>query len=236
MSTTEVNIGGVETFSVVDYPGKIAAVFFLQGCPWRCPFCYNALLQEINKKNDAAWVDFIDFLKKRKGMLNAVVFSGGEPLVQDKLQDAILDVKSLGGFDVGLHTGGYRPEMLKRILPNLSWVGFDIKAPFEVDKYKKAVGRDVDYLPKVLDSFEALLSSGIDFECRTTCDPRILDISDIYTIAETLKAKGVKKFFLQKYRPIEGDNTPESECLKFFNDKKLEDFLRSSLIEFEFRK
>ena len=229
-------IGGVEKFSVVDYPGKLAAVVFMQGCPWRCPFCYNTYLQEAKGETNVVWGKFLEFLEIRKELLNAIVFSGGEPLMQPALETAVKEVVAIKGYAIGLHTGGYRSDILERILPHISWIGFDIKAPFDVDKYKKAIGRDIDFLPEVQKSLSLIINSGIDFECRTTCDPKILTIEDIYEIARTLKDMGVKKYFLQMYRPIEGDHTPISECEKFFQDQELEAFLRASFSEFDFRK
>ena len=130
-----IRIGGIEKFSIVDFPNKMAAVVFMQGCPWRCPFCHNVQLQSIDTETNIVWHKFIDFLEQRKGILDAVVFSGGEPLVQEGLIDAIKDVKSLG-YIVGLHTGGYRPEFFKEVLELVDWVGFDIKAPLEKERYK----------------------------------------------------------------------------------------------------
>lgn len=229
-----IKIGGLETFSAVDFPNQIAAVVFMQGCPWRCPFCYNTHLQGREGPDEVDWNKFIEFLKKRKGILDAVVFSGGEPLMQDGLQKAMTEVKELG-YIIGMHTGGYRPKHLAEVLPLVSWVGFDIKAPFNEEHYNRATGSK-GHLSKVLQSLDLLLNSGIDFECRTTCDPRILDIRDIYTIADNLKAKGVKKYFLQKYRPIPSDKvTTDAECSKFFNDKELLEYLRKTFTVFETR-
>ena len=92
---SNINVGGVETFSAVDFPGKLAAVVFMQGCPWRCPFCYNHTLQKIGEPTDFIWEKFIELLKRRQKTLDAVVFSGGEPLVQDGLIEAIKEVKEL---------------------------------------------------------------------------------------------------------------------------------------------
>ena len=127
-----ITIGGVETFSTVDFPNKMAAVVFMQGCPWLCPFCHNKALQEIGAESSFIWEKFFEFLQSRKGILDAVVFSGGEPLVQDELKDQIEEVKSLG-YKIGLHTGGYRPEALAKVLPLVDWVGFDIKAPLNAE-------------------------------------------------------------------------------------------------------
>ncbi len=231
---SELIIGGVETFSTVDFPGQLAAVVFMQGCPWRCPFCYNSSLQEIGKDNGFVWSKFLEFLQKRHGVLDAVVFSGGEPLVQDNLSEAVQEVKELG-FKIGLHTGGYRPQHLQKVLPLVDWVGFDIKAPFEKGKYQKVTGPD--HLHNVLQSLDLLINSGKEFECRTTCDPRILEVEDIYKIAKALKEKGIKKYFLQKYRPIENDKvSTEADCEKFFQDDDLLKFLQEAFTEFAVRK
>ena len=114
--SAKINVGGVETFSTVDFPEHMAAVVFLQGCPWRCPFCHNTSLQPIDTETDFVWEKFLGFLEKRRGILDAVVFSGGEPLVQNSLEAALDDVMALG-YKTALHTGGYRPEALRRVLP-----------------------------------------------------------------------------------------------------------------------
>ena len=233
MSNTVI-VGGAETFSVVDYPGKLAAVVFLQGCPWRCPFCYNTAVQKIGQPTDFVWDRFVDFLKDRRGKLDAVVFSGGEPLVQDALADAMREVKELG-YAVGLHTGGYRPEHLEKVLPLVNWVGMDIKAPFEKERYREVT--KTDHLEKVLKSLDLLLQAGIDFLCRTTCDPRLLKPADLKKMAEDLYAKGVKKYFLQQYRPIPTDTvTTDADCEGIFADKGLIEYIKTMFEEFEIRK
>ena len=232
---TNIKIGDVETFSIVDFPNKISAVVFMQGCPWRCPFCYNTELQKISKDSNINWPKFLDFLKRRAGILEAVTFSGGEPLLQpEALSDAIDDVKALG-YEIGLHTGGYNPDGLKKVIDRLDWVGLDIKAPLNAAAYKKATGNFSDF-QKVADSLTMLHKSGVHFECRTTCDPRHLQISDIFTIAEQIKALGAKEYYLQKYRPVEGDETPDEECNKFFNNAALITFLQNSFQIFDIRK
>ena len=173
-------------------------------------------------------------MQKRTKALDAVVFSGGEPLVQDPLEEKIREVKALG-YKIGLHTGGYRPEHLKKILPLLDWVGFDIKAPLNAEHYTKAVG-GINQFDQAMQSLDMLIKSGIHFECRTTCDPRVLSVKDIYTIADELKAKGVKEYYLQRYRQVEGDKTPDEECDKFFEDKDLLSYLQASFEIFDVRK
>lgn len=232
---SEILIGGVETFSTVDFPEHLSAVVFMQGCPWSCPFCHNRELQVIGKETDFIWEKFAVFLQTRRGILDAVVFSGGEPLVQpEALKEKIAEVRELG-FKIGLHTGGYRPQAFAEVLPLVDWVGFDIKAPFDDNRYKEAVGGH-GYLEKIRQSLDMLIASQKAFECRTTCDPRILSIEDIYSIAGFLKDKGVKEYYLQRYRQVEGDKTPDSECDKFFEDKKLLDFLKNAFPVFGVRK
>ncbi|MCM1322707.1 MAG: anaerobic ribonucleoside-triphosphate reductase activating protein [Acetobacter sp.] len=231
---SSIRIGGIEKFSIVDFPNRMAAVVFMQGCPWRCPFCHNSHLQDVHTETNIVWHKFMDFLEQRKGVLDAVVFSGGEPLVQAELVDAINEVKVLG-YQIGVHTGGYFPARFKEILPLIDWVGFDIKAPLDVDAYKRVTGGIAD-VEKVCESLQALCESGKKFECRTTCDPRFLNIDDIYTIADSLKNMGVKEYYLQKYRKVPNDvNTTEEQCLALVEDEKLLDYLRGIFETFDVR-
>lgn len=235
MTDNLINIGDIEKFSIVDFPSQIAIVVFMQGCPWRCPFCYNQTLQNPHIAGNATWENLLHLLEHRKGVVDAVVFSGGEPLMQDNLSEAMDTVRKMG-FKIGLHTGGYRPEALKKVLNKVAWVGFDIKAPFDAERYKKATGGVAD-VEKVQQSLQMLINSGVHFECRTTCDPRILDIGDIYQIADTLAGLGVKEYYLQKYRPIPTDKTTmESDCDKFFNHADLQSYLQQKFAVYAARK
>jgi len=230
-----IRIGGIERFSIVDFPNQMAAVVFMQGCPWRCPFCHNAHLQDVNADTDIAWHKFVDFLKQRKGVLDAVVFSGGEPLVQSSLEDAIKEVKDLG-YKIGLHTGGYLPAHFKKVLALVDWVGFDIKSPLEADRYKEITGGVAD-VEKVRESLQILCDSGKAFECRTTCDPRFLSVKDIYEIADTLKGMGVKEYYLQKYRRIPSDtDTNEGQCLALIENDELNEYLKNTFEVFDVRR
>ena len=235
MAENLINIGDIEKFSIVDWPNKIAVVAFLQGCPWRCPFCYNQTLQDFKAEGNASWDNLLHLLEHRKGVVDGVVFSGGEPLMQTNLAEAMEIVRNMG-FEVGLHTGGYNPQALEKVISKLSWIGFDIKAPFDAEKYKIATGGFGD-VEKIKQSLDIVLKSGINFECRTTCDPRILDCEDLYQIADTLAFLGVKEYYIQKYRPIPSDTaTPESECEKFFKDEKLIAYLKNKFTIFDTRK
>jgi pyruvate formate lyase activating enzyme len=122
-------VGGLTRCSASDYPGKLAAVVFCQGCAWRCGYCHNPELRPARGRQEIAWRDVIAFLERRRGLLDAVVFSGGEPTQQPGLAPAMRAVKSLG-FLVGLHTAGIVPRRLAQVLPLADWVAMDAKARF----------------------------------------------------------------------------------------------------------
>ena len=230
-----IRIGGIEKFSIVDFPNRMACVVFMQGCPWRCPFCHNTFLQEMNADTDIVWHKVVDFLGKRKGMLDAVVFSGGEPLAQKGLVSAIKEVKALG-YEVGLHTGGYNPSFFREVVKLVDWVGFDIKAPLREDRYKAVTG-GIANVEKVKESLNILIESGKNFECRTTCDPRFLSVDDLYEIADCLKDLGVKEYYLQKYRKVESDiDASEEKSLALVENDELNEYLSKSFKIFEVRK
>ncbi len=125
-------VGGLTRLSALDYPDKLAAVVFCQGCAWRCRYCHNPELQPFRSKHppEIRWGDVLDFLKRRQKLLDAVVFSGGEPTLQPDLGAAMREVKELG-FLVGLHTAGIAPRRLAEVLPLVDWVAMDLKAPWE---------------------------------------------------------------------------------------------------------
>ena len=231
----EILIGDVCPFSIVDFPDHISAVLFLQGCPWRCPFCYNQSLQPYRENSESIWTfeKFYQFIERRKGALDAVVFSGGEPLIQKELKEAMQKVKALG-YTVGLHTGGYNAARLQEVLPFVDWVGLDVKAPKR--KYKLVTG-GFDAFDAMAESLNMLIKSGVTFECRTTCDPRELEVSDLFEIGMFLKNAGVKEYYLQKYRPIENDKTTsDADCEALISDEKLISFLQDSFEKFDIRK
>jgi pyruvate formate lyase activating enzyme len=123
-------VGGLTRLSAADYPGKLAAVVYCQGCAWRCGYCHNPELRPARGAHQIAWAEVLAFLERRRGLLDAVVFSGGEPTQQRGLAAAMRAVKAMG-YLVGLHTAGIVPRRLAEVLPLLDWVGMDVKAPFE---------------------------------------------------------------------------------------------------------
>ena len=119
-------VGGLTPLSASDYPDRLAAVVFCQGCAWRCTYCHNPHLLPF-RATEVTWSGIVEFLEKRKGLLDAVVFSGGEPTLQPALKGAMKEVNGLG-YLVGLHTAGIAPRMLERVLPLVDWVAMDLKA------------------------------------------------------------------------------------------------------------
>lgn len=182
-------------FSTVDYPGQLAAVLFCQGCPWRCGYCHNPHLQPF-RGGSIPWEEALAFLKERKGKLEAVVFSGGEPTLQKGLAEAMRQVRRLG-YKIGLHTAGIHPRPLLEILPEIDWVGMDIKAPFE--KYSR-ITRIEKSGEKAEESARLIIASKKEAEFRTTVHPDLLSPEDIEQIADALQKMGAKRFSLQRFR------------------------------------
>ncbi len=120
-------VGGFVPLTTVDYPGELSAVIFAQGCPWRCRYCHNPDLLPARSDKSLPWSDIMQTLERRRGLLDAVVFSGGEPVMQASIRDAIHQVKALG-FKVGLHSAGIYPKRLAKLLPLIDWIGLDVKA------------------------------------------------------------------------------------------------------------
>lgn len=189
-------VGGVTPFTATDYPGLLAAVVFVQGCPWRCGYCHNTHLQARTKAGAVAWAEVMAFLQRRVGLVDAVVFSGGEPTSDPALSHAMREVRTLG-FKVGLHSAGTHARRFESVLPLLDWVGFDVKAPF--DDYER-VTHVRESGTAARRSLEALLMSGVDYACRTTVHPRLLQEADLLRMARSLSQMGVQRYVLQVFR------------------------------------
>lgn len=190
-------IGGITPFSTIDWPGKLCCVAFLAGCPWRCPYCQNHALRhrEAARLTDA---DLFAFLEQRRGLLDGVVFSGGEPLAQPSIVQAVAHAHEMG-FEVGLHTCGAYPQRLRKTLAHLDWVGIDVKAPWDdYDKITRISGTG----RLAQESLKAVLDSGVAMEARTTWHPRLLSTSDVIAIGRDLAARGVKTWAVQAYRHV----------------------------------
>lgn len=221
--THELTIGGVTPFTTIDFPGRLAAVLYTQGCQWRCRYCHNSHLWPFHADSAIPFSKVLHFLENRKGLLEGVVFCGGEPTAHADLPEAIHMVKEMG-FQMALHTTGMYPERLEEILPLCDWVGFDVKAPF--DEYEK-ITRVSGSGTRARESVRRLLKSGVDHEIRTTFHPALLSEEQILEMARELNAMGIRQYVIQAFQPKgclekELQNIPLSEEI-------ISDGLKSSL-------
>jgi pyruvate formate lyase activating enzyme len=189
-------VGGMTPFTATDFPGKLSAVVFVQGCPWRCGYCHNPHLQPRPAHSPLDWNNILALLKRRVGLIDAVVFSGGESTIDPALAAAIADIRALG-FQIGLHTAGIYPQRLQKLLPTINWVGMDIKAPF--DSYARITGIAASGAP-ALASTQAIIASGVAHEFRTTIHPALLNEAEVLALARALAAMGVQNYALQIFR------------------------------------
>ncbi len=186
-------IGGLQRFSLIEYPKKISCVVFTVGCNFRCSYCYNPkLVRETCQLIPEGSV--FKFLEKRKGLLDAVVITGGEPLLQADIQEFCQKVKKRG-FLAGLETNGAFPEKLKELIDKklLDFVAMDVKAPLE--KYSSIAKVEVA-TEKIKKSIQLIMKSKLEYEFRTTCYPALgkKDFLEIFKLI-----KGAKKYALQQF-------------------------------------
>jgi len=193
-------VGGLSPLTTIDYPGELAAVVFCQGCPWRCRYCQNTDLLPGRGRNELPWERVLELLERRRGLLDAVVFSGGEPTLQAALADAIKQVKALG-YKTGLHSAGIYPNRLERVLPELDWVGLDIKALPE--NYPAITGIEGSG-EGAWDSARRLIATGVAHEIRLTIHPVLLPPERVEEMLQRLDAMGADRVVLQPCRTAHG--------------------------------
>ena len=190
-------ISGLQKLAMVDFPGKLAATVFTGGCNLRCPFCHNApLVNRVAETPELSEEEVLAFLKSRKGLLDGVVLSGGEPLLQHDAADFLKKVRELG-FAVKLDTNGCYPQVLADILQQelVDYVAMDIKNCRE--KYAQTVGIPGFDITPVEESVRLLQTSGINFEFRTTVVKIFHTAADIQAIGEW--CQGAPHYFLQQF-------------------------------------
>ena len=196
-------IGGIQKTTLVDFPNKVAAIVFTQGCNFRCGYCHNPLLiyppLEGGSKSlisgRGVIEDFLSFLKTRIGKLDGVVITGGEPTLQSGLYNFIKEIKQMG-FEVKLDTNGTNPEVVKRLINDnlLDYIAMDIKAPF--DKYDLITNTNINK-DNILQTIKLIKNSKIDYEFRTTVVKSQLSFNDFEKIGQMIK--GAKRYYLQKF-------------------------------------
>lgn len=189
-------IQGLQKTSLIDFPGKISAVIFTGGCNLRCRYCYNYDLVERHEEMETYSEEYVfNFLKKRKGLLDGVTVTGGEPTLRKALPEFIKKVKNLG-YEVKLDSNGFNPEMIDLISSEnlVDYYAIDMKT--SPSKYKDLTQVDVD-ISKLKKTINILKEKNCDFELRTTAVPGYLSMEDILEIKEFCSP--IKKYFLQQY-------------------------------------
>lgn len=194
-------IHGFHKTTLLDYPEHVAATVFTGGCNFRCPFCHNASLVLYSEECPViAEEEVLGHLKKRRGILEGVCITGGEPTLQKDLKEFICKVKDMG-FLIKLDTNGYRPEILRQLLAEglLDYVAMDVKASLR--NYAKAVGCAQPELDRIEESIAVLKNCGIPYEFRTTVVKGIHTVEEFEEIGRLLE--GCRAYYLQAYRDNE---------------------------------
>jgi pyruvate formate lyase activating enzyme len=191
-------IHGIKGTSLIDYPSKVATVLYTSRCNFRCPFCHNRELVLAADSDQIPLDEVLATLAERRGFIDGVVITGGEPTVHAGLGELIGAIKELG-LAVKLDTNGYNSQVLQRLLHNgkLDFIAMDIKS--SLAKYSRAAGIEVD-TSRISRSIKLIKESGIGYEFRTTCVPSLVDIEDIQEISRLAGSRS--RLTLQQFQPI----------------------------------
>ena len=217
-------IVGIQKLTLLDYPGNMACTVFLDGCNFRCPFCHNSELLRPDAEPVMTREELLAFLNKRRGILDGVCITGGEPTIHPELPGLIRAVKDLG-YPVKLDTNGYRPQTLRGLLEEglVDYAAMDLKN--SPAGYGAAVGLSAPDLDRVGESIRILLDSGVDFELRTTVVKPIHSVETIQDMGKWLmqvtNGKPVPRLFVQPFVdrdtvPVGGLSAPTGEELELF--------------------
>lgn len=217
-------IHGLQKMTMLDFPGKVACTVFTAGCNLRCPFCHNArLVTHCEAEDRLSDTEVLAYIEKRKGLLEGVCITGGEPLLQPDIADFLAKIKALG-LAVKLDTNGCFPEKLRALVEEglVDYVAMDIKnSPLE---YAKTVGVEDFNISAVEQSKNFLLSGAVDYEFRTTVTPELHTAQSVAEAADWIK--GAKRYFLQGFVDsgdlIDGSFTsPSKEFMKELQQKAI---------------
>lgn len=207
-------IGGLMKMTLLDYPGRIACTVFLEGCNFRCPFCHNSQIVDCSSSDSISEEEFFAFLRKRKGLLDGVCVSGGEPLLTDEIFGFLEKIRELG-YEIKLDTNGSYPKRLKNIVEKklCDYVAMDIKNSPE--KYELTAGNCQVSFDTVKESIEYLKISGIPHEFRTTVVKDFHKPDDVAEIAGIIGEN--ERYFIQPFR--DGETVIERGLSEFGNDE-----------------
>ena len=205
-------IGALQKTSLIDYPGEIAAVIFTQGCNFRCPYCHNPELVDSSKFGTPLDNDkVLDFLEFRKGLLDGVVITGGEPTIHPDLPEFLTKIKALG-YSIKLDTNGTNPNMIRRVidLGLVDYIAMDFKAP--LGKYQEVVRVHVN-IQDIYESVEIIKNSNIKYEFRTTIVKQLLTPLDIQNIKAEIGSG--EKYCIQEFNPTKTLDEDFLKCSTF---------------------
>ena len=190
----------INKLSLLDYPDKVSCILYTRGCNFRCPFCHNGLTLLENVSDFIPFEEILSFLRKRIGILDGVVISGGEPTLMPDLKEKIKAIKELG-FLVKLDTNGSNPDLLEELMEEelIDYVAMDIKN--SLFKYSLTAGREVD-TDKIVKSIKILQNGNVDYEFRTTLIKEYHNELDMIAMGKMLK--GSPRLYLQEFKISEG--------------------------------
>ena len=209
-------IHGLQKMTLLDYPGKVACTVFFGGCDMRCPFCHNAELLDGSAPAVMDDEDLLEFLKKRKGLLDGVAITGGEPLLQKDLPDLAARIREIG-YPVKLDTNGTHPDRLSRMIRSglVQYVAMDIKNSPE--RYAQTAGLEKLDLGPIRESAALLMEGRTEYEFRTTAVAELHDDESFEKIASWIS--GAAHYYIQKFTdrdtvPFEGFHSPTEEQMR----------------------
>ena len=190
------DINGIQKLTLLDFPGRTACTVFLAGCDMRCPFCHNSELWTMDAPAAMDEEEFFGFLEKRRGLIDGVAITGGEPTLRTELPDFIRRIKDMG-YAVKLDTNGRAPDMLGKLIGAglLDYAAMDIKN--DIERYPVTCGRKDMDLDAILESIDVLKTSAPDYEFRTTVVSQLHDNKSFENIARLIE--GANNYFLQPF-------------------------------------
>ena len=209
------NISGLQKTSAIDYPGHLSAIVFTQGCNFKCPYCHNpSLIPMEDEQTEIELSNIFAFLDKRKGVLDAVSITGGEPTLQSDLVEFCSKVKDKG-YKIKLDTNGTNPKMLEELINKglVDYIAMDLKHP--LNEYGWLT--DGEYKNEMRKSIRLILNSGLNYEFRTTVIPSIHSPETIEKIVQEIP--NAKHYYIQNFRPKVVYNDKFSEIRRFTEEE-----------------
>lgn len=220
ISNKDFQIGGFQKLTLLDYPGKVSAIVFTNGCNMRCPFCHNyELVENQNELDDLLSPDeIIDYLIKRKKVLDGVIITGGEPTIQKGLRDFILEIKDKTNLSIKLDTNGLNPDVLEKLLDDklIDYVAMDVKANYNL--YPEITRIKNINVEKIKKSIQIIKQKAPNYEFRTTVIKGFHNLENLKDIIDMIGSDS--NYYLQKF--IVSENVPVKSLGEYSDEEMLE--------------